>query len=205
MDGKATVFVVDDDPGALQSMGWLIEEAGLPVTTFQSGRQFLETYDPRQGGCIVLDVRMPEMDGLEVQRRLAERGIRVPIIFLTAHGDVRTCANAFRNGAFDFLEKPVNDELLLSHIQKALAREAQRSCDSAAVNFGVRVATLTRDEKIVFDMIIAGKTLKEIARTTNVAVTTAWRRRAAIFKKMAVNNGVRLTRLATECSYKPPR
>ncbi len=205
MDGKSTVFVVDDDPGALQSMCWLIEEEDLPVRAFPSGLQFLEAYDPCQGGCLVLDVRMPEMTGLEVQRRLAERGIGFPIIFLTAHGNVATCANAFRAGAFDFLEKPVDDQLLLGHIRKALARDVQLRRGDTTTDFDARLATLSRCEKIVFDMLIIGKALKEIAAATNVTVPTAWKHRTAILKKMAVDNDIELTRIATQRSNTPRR
>ena len=103
-------------------MCWLIQQADLPVRAFPSGREFLDSYRRQDPGCLVLDVRMPEMGGLEVQERLAEDGIELPIIFITAHGDVPACAQAFKAGALDFLEKPLDGKLFLDHVRKALAR-----------------------------------------------------------------------------------
>ena len=195
MSDKSIVFVVDDDPGALRSLCWLIQEAGLPVRAFSSGREFLEAYRGREGegGCLVVDVRMPEMDGLEVQRRLAERGVEMPILFLTAHGDVSTCAQAFRAGAFEFLEKPVDHAVLLHHIRKALARREAYRLHS---EFAVRMQRLTRAEKEVFDLLISGKSLKEIAYVRNVAVQTIWKHRVNILQKMGVESDVELVRIA---------
>ena len=122
MSSVPTVYVVDDDPGALRSLCWLIQQADLPVRAFRSGREFLESYDRSEPGCLVLDVRMPEMSGLEVQRILAEDGADLPIIFITAHGDVPTCAHALKAGAVEFLEKPLDGEVFLDHVRRALAR-----------------------------------------------------------------------------------
>ena len=122
---NSIVFVVDDDPGALESLRWMIEQADFRVKAFSSGRQFLDSYRPGETGCLVLDVRMPEMDGLALQQTLRERKIRLPIIFLTAYGDVLTCASAFRGGAVAFLEKPVDSKVLLTLIKKLIAEEEQ--------------------------------------------------------------------------------
>ena len=113
MTENSTVFVVDDDPGALESLRWMLEQADFRVKAFGSSREFLDSYHPEEKGCLVLDVRMPEIDGLALQQTLRDRKIRLPIIFMTAYGDVPTCACAFRGGAVDFLEKPVNDKVLL--------------------------------------------------------------------------------------------
>ena len=121
MSENSTVFVVDDDPAALESLRWMLEQADLRVKAFRSSREFLDSYRPEETGCLVLDVRMPEMDGLALQQTLRERKIRLPIIFMTAYGDVPTCARAFRGGATDFLEKPVNDKVLLEHIERLIA------------------------------------------------------------------------------------
>ena len=126
MTENSTVFIVDDDPGALESLRWLIEQADLRVKAFRSARAFLDSYRPGETGCLVLDVRMPEMDGLALQQTLRERKIRLPIIFITAYGDVQTCAAAFRGGAIDFLEKPVSDEVLLKRIESLIAQDADR-------------------------------------------------------------------------------
>jgi FixJ family two-component response regulator len=198
MTDKPTVFVVDNDPGALRSLCWLIQQADLPVRAFRSGREFFESYRPEEAGCLVLDVRMPEMDGLEVQQRLWQTGIELPIIFITAHGDVPTCAQAFKAGAFDFLEKPVDDEVLLDHIQEALARNAEQKWRITSAEFAARLRQLTPSEKAVLELLISGKTLKEIAILRNVTIQTTWRHRASILRKMGVDNDVQLVRIATQ-------
>ena len=197
MTGTPTVYVVDDDPGALRSLCWLIQQADLPVRAFRSGREFLESYHAHEAGCLVLDIQMPEMDGLEVQRRLGEQGVGLPIIFLTAHGDVPTCRQALKAGAFDFLEKPVDDEVLLDHIQQALARDAEHDGQGSAAEFAARANQLTPREKEVLDLLISGKSLKKIAIVSNVTVQTAWRHRLSVFTKMGVENEVELVRFAT--------
>jgi FixJ family two-component response regulator len=201
MANKPTVFVVDDDPGALRSLCWLIQQADLPVRAFCSGRDFLESYDPCEEGCLVLDVRMPEMGGLEVQQRLCEQGSGLPIIFITAHGDVPTCARAFKARAFDFLEKPVDDDLLLDHIHGALARAAEQKRPASAAEFATRTSRLTHCEKEVLDLLISGKSLKEIAIVRNVTVQTIWRHRLNVLRKMGVENDVELVRAATQAAY----
>jgi FixJ family two-component response regulator len=201
MTGKPTVFVVDDDPGALRSLCWLIQQADLPVRAFRSGREFLESYRPEETGCLVLDVRMPEMGGLEVQQRLGRDGIGLPIIFITAHGDVPTCAQAFKGGAFDFLEKPVDDETLITHIQQALAHNAEQKCRHSTAEHGARLRRLTPVEKAVLESLISGKSLKEIATLRNVTIQTTWRHRASILRKLGVENDVQLVQVATQ---RPP-
>ena len=192
MANKPTVFLVDDDPGALRSLSWLIQQADLPVRAFHSGREFLESYRSEDAGCLLLDVRMPEVDGLEVHRRMKEQGIGLPVIFVTAHGDVPTCVRALQGGAVNFLEKPVDTQALLDHIRKALARDAEQRA------FAGRLRRLTPREKDVLDMLIAGKSLKEIAAVSNVTVQTIWKQRLAIYKKTGVENDVELVRFASE-------
>jgi two-component system response regulator TtrR len=196
MAGKPTVFVVDDDPGALKSLCWLIQQADLPVRAFRSGREFLDSYRPEEteGGCLVLDVRMPELSGLDVQQRLWECGVAMPIIFITAHGDVPTCAQAFKAGALEFLEKPVDHAILLTQIRKALARSAQRKQEG---EFGARIGQLTPSEREVLELIVAGKSLKEIANLRNVTVQTIWKQRLSVLDKMGVRSDLELVRLAT--------
>jgi len=121
MAENSTVFVVDDDPASLESLRWMIEQADFRVKVFSSGRQFLDSYRLGETGCLVLDVRMPGMDGLALQQTLRDRMIRLPIIFITAYGDVSTCAAAFRGGTVDVLEKPVNNKVLLAHIERLIA------------------------------------------------------------------------------------
>jgi len=119
-DEESTVFVVDDDPGVLDSIRLLLRSVGLPSKTFPSANEFLEAYDSEQAGCLVLDVRMPGMSGLELQARLQEMRSTLPIIFVTAHGDVPMAVDAVKAGAVDFIQKPFRDQELLDKIQEAL-------------------------------------------------------------------------------------
>jgi two-component system, LuxR family, response regulator FixJ len=126
MMNEPTVYAVDDDAAVLKSLRWLIGSAGLQVKTFSSGASFLEGYDAKRPGCLILDMRMPGMNGLELQTHLLERGIRLPVIFMTGHADVPACTESFRSRAFDFIEKPANDEYLLRRIAEAITQDTER-------------------------------------------------------------------------------
>ena len=198
MSENPTVFIVDDDAGALESLKWMLEQADLRVKAFASGREFLEAYHPDEAGCLVLDVRMPEMDGLALQQALRERRIRLPVIFITAYGDVPTCARAFRGGASDFLEKPVNDTVLLDNIARLIVQDAAQRREGGGAWFGDRLRLLTPTETEVLDALIQGKSIKEIARTRKVSVQTVWRHQVNIFYKIGVESHIELVRIATE-------
>jgi FixJ family two-component response regulator len=198
MPENATVYVVDDDPGALESLRWMLEQADYRVRAFPSSRKFLESYGAEGPGCLVLDVRMPEMDGLELQQALQDRKIRLPIIFMTAYGDVSTCARAFRGGAADFLEKPVNDQVLLAHIEKLMAQEEQRRANTGSKRFGESLTLLTPTEREILEALIQGKSIKEIARARKVSVQTVWRHQTNIFHKLGVQSHIELVRIATQ-------
>ena len=161
MVGEGTVFVVDDDAGSLRSLCWLIQQADLSVRPFRSGKEFLHSYQNEETGCLVLDVRMPEMGGLQLQQRLREKGIGLPIIFITAYGDVATCRQAMKEGAFDFFEKPLDDEILLAQIRKAIAHDRERRREGSTAKFAAGMNQLTPSEKDVLDLLISGKSLKE--------------------------------------------
>jgi two-component system, LuxR family, response regulator FixJ len=197
MTDEPLVYVVDDDPGALRSLCWLLEQADLPARAFASGQEFLDQYQGQQPGCLVLDVRMPEVGGLEVQQRLLASGRVLPIIFITAHGDVPSCVQALKAGAADFLEKPLDGKVFLERVHTALAQaqaEVRRQREAAEV--AQRMERLTRREKDVLGMLICGKSLKEIAAAHDVSVQTIWKQRSAIFHKMRVENEIELARLA---------
>ena len=125
MTPEGTVFIVDDDPAILKSMARLLAEVAQPSATFQSAREFLEAYDPAQPGCLLVDVRMPGMSGIELHKTLIAQGSKIPVIVITGHGDVPMAAKALRRGAVDFIEKPLEPQQLLDRIQEALARDAQ--------------------------------------------------------------------------------
>ena len=127
MSDNWTVFIVNDDPGALESLRWMVEQAAFRVKAFPSSRAFLDAYRPEVAGCLVLDVRMPEMDGLELQQTLRDRKICLPIIFMTANGDVLTYVRAFRGGAMAFMEKPINGEELLDHIERLIVQDKEQA------------------------------------------------------------------------------
>jgi len=198
MAGNSTVFIVDDDPGALKSLQWMIEQADWRVKAFGSGREFLDYYRAGETGCLVLDVRMPEMDGLALQKTLRDRKIRLPIIFITAYGDVPTCALAFRGGAVDYLEKPVNDKVLLERIEKLIAREEQRRNGNGIACFGERLGMLTLTEVEILDALIQGRSIKDIANARKVTVQTIWRHQVNIFEKIGVRSQIELVRVATQ-------
>ena len=193
---EPTVFIVDDDADALDSLECWLKSIGLKVDSYQSPSAFLQHYDASRPGCIVLDVRMPELSGLELQQELLSRGPTPPIVIVTGHGDVPVCATAFRAGAFDFIEKPVNPQLLLGRIQRAIEHDAarRRRRDHLA-DVQTRIARLTPREREVADMIAAGQTLKQIASTLNISVQTASKHRNRTLEKMEVTTDVALARL----------
>ncbi len=199
MNTEPTVYIVDDDPGVLRSMRWLIESEGLSAKTYSSGAAFLANYDAECSGCLVLDMRMPDMNGLEVQMRLVERRCELPIIMMTGHGDVPACVASFKSGAFDFFEKPANDVVLLERIKQAIATGAERHSSAANSPEAVaRLAQLTPREKEVMGLVVGGKTLKQIAVQLNVSIQTAAKHRAKVHDKLGLENDAELVRLAFE-------
>ena len=123
---EPTVFLVDDDAAILDSFRWLLESDDLQVEAYCSAQELLAAYDPNAPGCLVLDIRMPGMSGLELQEELLQRGCQQPMIFVTGHGDVATCSMAYRRGAFDFVEKPVNDQAMVDLVNQAVSADAAR-------------------------------------------------------------------------------
>lgn len=201
---QPTVFVVDDDAGALRSLRYLIESDGLPVECFSSAQKFLDVFDPDAPGCLVVDYRMPGMTGLDLNKELRHQDATLPVIVITGHGDVSTCARAFKAGVIDFLEKPVNDDRLLDRVRAALAqdaaaREARRDHETTAR----RVETLTPREREVMDRLIAGKEMKEIAAEFATSFQTIAKHRAKVLEKLAVDNDVELARRILEIRSQP--
>ncbi len=191
-----TVYVVDDDPGVLKSLQWLIRSVGLSVETFDSGQAFLESYDSDGPGCVLLDVRMPGMTGMEVQNSLRTNGRDLPVIFLTGHGDVSTASRAFLSGAFDFLEKPFDGDLLLERVREAIAKdEAARRERSQRERARERLGRLTARELEVLQYVVDGKSSREIAAALDRSVNTVENQRACIMRKMETPNVVSLIRL----------
>lgn len=195
------VFVVDDDEAICESLRLLIGDIGLEVTTFTSARQFLSEYDPSQAGCLVLDVRMSGMSGLELQSRLRESGWWIPIIIITGHGDVPMAVEALKAGAMDFIEKPFRDQVLLDSIQKATELDSRtRRQWKEARDVQSRLRLLTEREREVMDRLVAGKTNKSIAYELGISPKTADFHRANVLQKVGVNSVVELVRLVQKAA-----
>ena len=192
-----TVFVVDDDAAVRQSFEWLVGSVGLKTETYASARAFLDGYDPARPGCLVLDVRMPGMSGLELQERLAAEGITLPVIVVSGYGDVPTAVRVMKQGAVDFIEKPFSDQAMLDRIQASIERDLQARKDAAErASARSNRDTLTRREAEVMDLVILGRSNKEIARDLTISPKTVEVHRANVMKKMHADSLADLVRLA---------
>src|SRR5580704_12993917 len=194
---QPTVFVVDDDQATRKSLRWLVETLGVPVQTFHSGASFLDSYDPAQPGCLVLDVMMGGgMSGLELQKELNERQIEIPVIVLTGYGDVPTAVRALKNGAVEFLEKPFDGEVLLEQIRRALEVDAlrRRERDAGEV-VRTRLSRLTPREMEILKLVVEGLSSKEIATQLGVSFKTVEAHRAKIMRKMEANGVAQLVKM----------
>ncbi|MFP4602461.1 MAG: response regulator transcription factor [Halochromatium sp.] len=197
MSQDLTVFVVDDDQAMRGSLRWLIESVGMRVETFESAHAFLDAYYPGRAGCLLLDVRMPGMSGLELQEYLGRRAIRIPVIIITGHGDVAMAVKAMKAGAVDFIEKPFDDEQLLNSIRKALEYdERHRALQARKAEIAACLAELTPREHEVMAMVTDGKSNKEIAAALNVSAKTVEVHRARVMDKMRADSLAELVRMA---------
>ena len=184
-----TVFVVDDDTAVRQGLRFMLRAAGYSVEAFPSARSFLEDYDPRRGGCLLLDVQMPQMTGLELQQRINVRGWRIPVIFITGHGTVPLAISAMKAGAFDFIEKPLREDALLESIERALHwndRAYEERLERATLQ--ARVASLTPREREVFELVARGEPNKVIARHLGISFRTVELHRAHIIEKLQAHS-----------------
>ena len=198
---KPTVFVVDDDPGMLKSLSWLLESDGLKTETYRSAQELLERYDPDRPGCLVLDLRMPGMNGLELQEWLVAHGIELPIVFVTGHGDVRASVRAMKLGAVDFLEKPLDDEELLRMVRYAIRKDLERRRrEQEEREVRSLLASLTEREREVMRMLVDGKPTKQIAHELGISHQTVAKHRVRIFSKLNVQSETELVRLLVEHS-----
>jgi len=196
MATNVTVSVVDDDPGARTSMKWLLESYGLSVETYSSGPEFLDAYDPSRPGCLLLDLQMPKMDGLELQERLLARGVHSPVIFISGHGNVRNCVKAMIAGAVDFLEKPADDEKVLNVVHRSLEKDRQRRCFEAShTEITTRLNRLTPREREVMCLLYEGEAMKNIARRFDISIQTVAKHRTKVLEKLQVRNEAGLARL----------
>ena len=195
-----TVFVVDDYAPGRRSISRLLRTAGFAVTAFASAEEFLAQYDPQASGCIVLDLAMPAVSGLELQGILADRGSLLPIIFLTAYGDIPKSVQAMKRGASDFLTKPVNDEDLLAAVRAAIEKDRPLRREQTELSeIRARLATLTPREREVLEYVVAGKLNKQIAGQLGTVEQTVKIHRAHVMQKMRVQSVAELVRLTERC------
>ena len=195
----ATVFIVDDDEAVRGSMKLLLKTLGLATEAFASAQEVLATFEKCRPGCLVLDIRMPGMSGLELQEELNARGAMLPIIFITGHGDVPMAVEAMQRGAMDFLQKPFRDQDLLDRITKALEKDrAGRDLLGNRERIAVRIATLTPREREVMALVTQGKANKVIAADLNLSQRTVEIHRAHVMEKMGANSLAHLVRMVIE-------
>ena len=185
MDNEPTVYIVDDDPDVRRALHRLITSVGLRVEVYDSAKDFLDSYEQGPTGCILLDIRMPVMSGLEMQKELVARQIKLPVIFLTGHGDVQVAVHAMKAGALDFIEKPFNNQFLLDRVQQALAESLETNRDHAKyAEITNRIKLLTPREYQVMELVAAGETNKGVARILEISENTVEIHRSHVMEKM---------------------
>jgi FixJ family two-component response regulator len=197
VESDVTVHVVDDDAAVRDSLTLLLRTVGLPSRAYASGDEFLGAYTPRHVECLVADIRMPGLSGLELQQELAERHVDIPIIFITGHGDIPMAVKAMKSGAVDFIQKPFRDQDLLDRIHQAL-QIARSSQDARLETMTIqeRVGTLTPREREVMDKVVKGCANKVIAMDLGVSQRTVELHRARVMQKMGARSLAELVRLA---------
>ena len=199
-----TVFIVDDDRGMRQAIQDLVESVGLRAEAFASGQDFLRKQLSGDPCCLVLDVRLPQMSGLDFQRQLAETGVQIPIIFITAHGDIPMSVRALKSGAVEFLAKPFRDQDLLDAIQQALQRDsATRQQQTEAQVLNQRYQSLTAREREVMTFVVSGMLNKQIAFEIGASEATVKIHRGHVMQKMEAGSLVELVRMSDKLKLSP--
>lgn len=189
MSGSGKVYIVDDDEAMRDAVGLLMESLDLEYASFASGTEFLEAVDPAWAGCVVLDIRMPLMSGLEVQKRLNERGIELPIVFITGHGDVPSAVQAMREGAVGFAQKPLYDQELIDYINEALVKDRERRANQAQRTAAEhKLVHLTNREREILDLVLEGRSSKVIAIDLGVSQRTVETHRTNLMRKLGVRS-----------------
>ena len=200
--GNSVVHIVDDDRALRESLCFLIESADLPARAFESAAQFLDACDAASTGCLLLDIQMPEMTGLVMLAALPEWGIHLPVIMITGHGDVPMAVRAMKDGAFDFFEKPFNDEALLACVRRAIdfdQKQRRRHDQREAVR--ARLSRLTSRERQVLEGVIRGRLNKQIAEELDLSEKTIESHRANLMRKMQAENVVDLVKLIVDGNH----
>jgi two-component system response regulator TtrR len=199
MDAQPTVYVVDDDASIRELVTWLMRREGVAVAAYASAREFLDAYAPGSPGCLVLDLYLPGMSGLDLQRDLAARGIGIPVIFLSGRADVPKAVQAVKDGAIDFIEKPFDYKRMVALVRDGLARDAEarerRGKNAAAA---ARLATLTQREREVLDRVVDGKPNRLIAEELAISIKTVEAHRARLMEKLEVDSMAELMQVALQ-------
>lgn len=197
---ESTVFIVDDDALVREGLRWLIESAHLPVECYSCAQEFLSHYNGSRPGCLILDLYLPDTCGLDLLAQLRAHGDGLPVIIITAQGDVSAAVKALKTGAVDFLEKPLDCSGLLEHIRRAVEQDASRRRDHALRrSLAARLELLTPREREVLDLLVAGEPSKIIAKGLRIRLKTVEAHRARIMAKLQARNVAHLVRIATTC------
>jgi two-component system, LuxR family, response regulator FixJ len=195
---ESKVCIVDDDTAVRVSLEWLIESVNLPVKTFANGMEFLDSEAPFEPGCVILDIRMPGLSGIDVFEELKSRSSSIPVIFLTGHGDVHLAVRAMKTGAFDFVEKPFNDQLLLDLVQKAITSDEETaSLRGELGEIKIRMDNLTAREREVLNGVVAGGSNRSIAEELNLSEKTIEFHRSKMMEKMEAGSLANLIQMVT--------
>jgi two-component system, LuxR family, response regulator FixJ len=198
------VFIVDDDEAVRNSLRLLVKSIGLNATILGSAQEFLATYDPLQPGCLILDVRMPGMSGLELQQQLNLRGAVIPVIFITGHGDIPMAVEAMQQGAFDFLQKPFRDQDLIDRLQRALDKDRTNRAElGERSRIRARRDSLTPREREVLALVASGKANKVMAADLGLSQRTVEIHRARVMEKMAASSLAQLVRMVMDLEEGP--
>jgi FixJ family two-component response regulator len=197
VSSEPTVFVVDDDSEVRDTLQWLVESVGLNIETFASAQDFLNAYDPDRPGCLVTDVRMPGMSGIELQAKLMAEEVTLPIIVVSGYADVPTAVRSMKGGAIDFLEKPFNEQMMLERIQLSILEDARlRQQRAQRERAKTRLEGLTRRERQVMDLVILGRSNKQIARELDISPKTVEAHRSNLMGKMQAHSLAELVTMA---------
>jgi two-component system, LuxR family, response regulator FixJ len=205
MSKSPIVMVVDDDSGVRNAMRALLKSVGLNASLFASAQEFLIAYDPQQPGCLLLDIRMPGMSGMDLQEELNLRGAVIPVIFMSGHADIPMAVEAMQHGAFDFLQKPFRDQDLLDRIQRAIAKDGERRVAlGERVRIKARLESLTEREREVLDQLTQGKQNKAIAQDLGISPRTIEIHRARVMEKMDAQSVAELVRMMLDLGHSIP-
>jgi FixJ family two-component response regulator len=196
---EPTVFIVDDDDAVLDSIAELVMSVGLRAATFRSAQEFRDSFNPERPGCLVLDVRMAHTSGPALQDELNAMGARIPIVFISGHGDISVAIKTIKAGAVDFVQKPYHEQQLLDSINEALRRDTEaRQVTGSGEGFAERLAALTERERVVLEQVVQGLSSKSIAKVLDISYRTVELHRSHIMEKLRVRSVAELIRLVIE-------